>query len=199
VKRKPHPDVYELKHQALGELARLSESGLIDVYYGDESGVALEPNVPYGWQFKDEEVVMPSERGHGVNCFGLFTRENRSWVATSEATINAAFVVEQLERFSMRIKKMSVVVLDNARIHKGKQVAERIRYWQKRGLFIFYLPTYSPHLNLAETVWRKLKYEWLTPEDYESKQHLQYAVSQALSAFGKSLKIQFSAFNHSSA
>ena len=199
MKRKPHPDVYELKHQALGELARLSESGLIDVYYGDESGVALEPNVPYGWQFKDEEVVMPSERGHGVNCFGLFTRENRSWVATSEATINAAFVVEQLERFSMRIKKMSVVVLDNARIHKGKQVAERIRYWQKRGLFIFYLPTYSPHLNLAETVWRKLKYEWLTPEDYESKQHLQYAVSQALSAFGKSLKIQFSAFNHSSA
>ena len=199
MKRKPHPDVYELKHQALGELARLSESGSIDVYYGDESGVALEPNVPYGWQFKDEEVVMPSERGHGVNCFGLFTRENRSWVATSEATINAAFVVEQLERFSMRIKKMSVVVLDNARIHKGKQVAERIGYWQKRGLFIFYLPTYSPHLNIAETVWRKLKYEWLTPEDYETKGHLQYAVSQALSAFGKSLKIRFSAFNHSSA
>ncbi len=199
MKRKPHPDVYELKRGVLGELECLSEIGLIDVYYGDESGVALEPNVPYGWQFKDEEVSMPSERGHGINCFGLFTRENRSWVATSEATINAAFVVEQLERFSMRIKKMSVVVLDNARIHKGKQVAERIRYWQKRGLFIFYLPTYSPHLNLAETVWRKLKYEWLTPEDYESKQHLQYAVSQALSAFGKSLKIQFSAFNHSSA
>jgi transposase len=199
VKRKPHPDVYELKRGVLGELECLSEIGLIDVYYGDESGVALEPNVPYGWQFKDEEVVMPSERGHGVNCFGLFTRENRSWVATSEATINAAFVVEQLERFSMRIKKMSVVVLDNARIHKGKQVAERIGYWQKRGLFIFYLPTYSPHLNIAETVWRKLKYEWLTPEDYETKGHLQYAVTQALSALGKSLKIRFSAFNYGSA
>ncbi len=199
MKRKPHPDVYELKRGVLGELECLSEIGLIDVYYGDESGVALEPNVPYGWQFKDEEVVMPSERGHGVNCFGLFTRENRSWVATSEATINAAFVVEQLERFSMRIKKMSVVVLDNARIHKGKQVAERIGYWQKRGLFIFYLPTYSPHLNIAETVWRKLKYEWLTPEDYETKGHLQYAVTQALSALGKSLKIRFSAFNYGSA
>ncbi len=84
-------------------------------------------------------------------------------------------------------------------MHKGKQVAERIHYWQQRGLTIFYLPTYSPHLNIAETVWRKLKYEWLIPEDYESKQHLRYAVSQALSAFGKSLKIQFSAFNHSSA
>ncbi|MDQ3633153.1 MAG: transposase [Acidobacteriota bacterium] len=37
----------------------------------------------------------------------------------------------------------------------------RIKYWQTRGLYIFYLPTYSSHLNIAETVWRKLKYEWL--------------------------------------
>jgi transposase len=25
---------------------------------------------------------------------------------------------------------------------------------------------YSPHLNLAETLWRKLKTEWLVVEDY---------------------------------
>ena len=41
---------------------------------------------------------MPSERGAGINCFGLLTRSNKSWTATSEATIDAAFVVEQLER-----------------------------------------------------------------------------------------------------
>ncbi len=179
----------------MGTLEHLSESGLIDLYYGDESGVALEPNVPYGWQFSDEEVSMPSERGHGINCFGLFTRRTESWVAPSEGSINARFVVEQVDRLSLAIKKLTVVVLDNARIHTGKQVAERIPYWQRRGLFIFYLPTYSPHLNIAETVWRKLKYEWLTPEHYESKEHLQYAVKQALWAFGKSLKIRFSDFN----
>jgi transposase len=70
--------------------------------------------------------------------------------------------------------------------------------WRRRGLFVFYLPTYSPHLNIAETVWRKLKYERLTAEDYESQGHLQYAVSLALAAFGKSLKIRFSGFRHSS-
>jgi transposase len=63
---------------------------------------------------------------------------------------------------------------------------------------VFYLPTYSPHLNIAETVWRKLKYEWLSAADYESKGHLQYAASLALSAFGRSLKIRFSGFKHSS-
>jgi len=57
--------------------------------------------------------------------------------------------------------------------------------------------TYSPHLNIAETLWRKLKYEWLRAEDYESKGHLQYAVKQALMAFGKRLSINFSAFKYS--
>jgi hypothetical protein len=40
----------------------------------------------------------------------------------------------------------------------------------------------------------KLKYEWFTPEDYASKEHLQYAVKQAMRAFGLSLRIKFSDF-----
>ena len=119
------------------------------MYYGDEAGVSLEPNVPYGWQFADEVVAMPSEKGCGINCFGLFTRSNRSWTATSEKPIDAAFVVEQLERFSFVLSRVTVVVLDNARIHTGKKMRERIEVWQRRGLFVFYLPTSSPHLNIA--------------------------------------------------
>jgi len=187
-----------VKRELLGEMERLSERGEIDLYYGDEAGVSLEPNVPYGWQFADEEVSMPSEKGVGSNCFGLFTRSNKSWTATSEKPIDAAFAVEQLERFSFSIIKPTVVVLDNARIHTGNKMRERMAAWRRRGLFVFYLPTYSPHLNLAETVWHKLKYEWLAAEDYKSQGHLQYAVRQALSAFGKSLKIRFSGFKHSS-
>ena len=127
---------------------------------------------------------------------GYLRRSNRAVVATSESAINAEFVIEQLERLSFSIRKTTVVVLDNARIHTGKKMNERIGYWQKRGLFIFYLPTYSPHLNIAETVWRKLKYEWLAPSDYEDKQRLQYSVRQALNEFGKSLRINFSGFKH---
>ena len=181
----------------LGELETLSENGWLDLYYGDESGVNLEPCVPYGWQFADEQVSMPTAKGRGVNCFGLFTRSNKAVIATSENSIKAEFIIEQLEKLSFSIKKVTVVVLDNARIHTGNQMVERIDYWQTRGLFIFYLPTYSPHLNIAETVWRKLKYEWLTPTDYEDGQRLRYSVKQALNEFGKSLRINFSDFNHS--
>ena len=139
---------------------------------------------------------MPSERGTGINCFGLFTRTNQSWTALSEKAVSGQFVMEQLERFSFFVRKPTVVVLDNVHIHRGKPILERIKVWQTRGLFIFYLPTYSPHLNLAETVWRKLKYEWLSAEDYSSKEHLQYEVRQALWAFGESLKINFSDFRN---
>ncbi len=198
MKKKPPAEVYRLKRELLGEMERLSERGEVDLYYGDEAGVALEPNVPYGWQFQDEDVSIPSEKGSGINCFGLLTRSNKSWTAISEKTIDAAFVVEQLERFSFSLERLTVLVLDNARIHTGKKMSERIEAWRQRGLFVFYLPTYSPHLNIAETLWRKLKYEWLSAADYESQGHLQYAVRQALSAFGRSLKIRLSGFKHSS-
>ncbi len=61
--------------------------------------------------------------------------------------------------------------------------------WQERGLFLFYLPVYSPHLNLAETLWRHLKHLWLTPHDYLHEQTLFYQTRQALAAVGSLLHI----------
>jgi hypothetical protein len=57
------------------------------------------------------------------------------------------------------------------------------------------LPPDSPHLNIAETLWRKLKCEWLQPEDYATTDGLFYQVRQALAAVGKGLKIRFSEFS----
>ncbi|HXG83887.1 MAG TPA: hypothetical protein VNI84_07660 [Pyrinomonadaceae bacterium] len=46
MKKNPPAEVYRLKRELLGEYERLSERGEVDLYYGDEAGVALEPNVP---------------------------------------------------------------------------------------------------------------------------------------------------------
>lgn len=184
-----------MKVECLGELEKLSQEGLIDLYYGDESRVSLEPCVPYGWQFKGEEVFMPTAKGTGLNCFALLTRTNELLFETTRQRITSQFIIEQFERLSLSIKKMTVVVLDNARVHTSQQVQECRPFWQRRGLFIFYLPPYSPHLNIAERLWRKLKYEWLQPSDYATTDGLFYQVRQALAAVGSSLKIRFSAFS----
>lgn len=151
-------------------------------------------SLPYGWQFKDEEVFMPSSQGAGLNCFALLTRANTCRFATTSECIDSAFVVEQLEQMSFCLQRMTVVVLDNARVHKSKQVQERRAFWEERGLFLFYLPPYSPHLNIAEVLWRKLKYEWLQPSDYVDAQTLFYQTRQALAAVGTQLTINFSHF-----
>jgi len=107
-------------------------------------------------------------------------------------------MVEQLERFSFGLERITVVVLDNAPAHMAKRVQERRPFWQERGLFVFYLPPYSPHLNIAEVLWRKLKYQWLRPQDYLQTDALFYQVRQALAAVGTLLNIQFAPFHASS-
>ena len=181
--------------ECLGELEQLSKSGLIDLYYGDESRVSIDPCVPYGWQFADEAVFMPAAKGAGLNCFALLSRAGKLLFDVTRRRVTSQFIVEQLERLSFSIRRMTVVVLDNARVHTSQQVQERRPFWERRGLYIFYLPPYSPHLNLAETLWRELKYEWLQPADYATTDGLFYRVRQALAAVGTSLKVRFSEFS----
>jgi len=85
-----------------------------------------------------------------------------------------------------------VVVLDNASVHTAAKVKKQLENWQQRGLFLFYLPAYSPHLNLAERLWRELKARWLRPQDYLTTDNLFYAVKMALAAVGRDLFINFS-------
>lgn len=177
------------------ELEKLSEAGLIDLFYGDESGVSSEGYVPYGWQFPHEEVAIYVEKGYRVNIWGLISRKNECHWATSERNITSQFVMEQLDGLSLSITKETFLVLDNASVHHAKLFQERLSIWQERGLFLFFLPTYSPHLNIAETMWRKLKMEWLAPEDYLEKESLLYAVNRCMANIGTHLKINFSPFN----
>jgi transposase len=165
---------------------------LIDIYYADETQVSMTPCVPYGWQFKEEKVGIPTSKEGKINCFGMISRSNDFVWSTTTKTINSHFIIEQMDRFSFSIKKPTVVVLDNAKPHTAASIKERLAVWQNRGLHLFYLPVYSPHLNLAETLWRKLKYEWLKPEDYLTKEELFYSLNRAFAAIGDELQINFS-------
>ncbi len=137
---------------------------------------------------------MPSTKGAGLNCFALLSRANECRFETTTHTIDSAFIVEQLESLSFGLERVTVVVLDNAPPHVANQVQDRRPFWLKRGLFLFYLPSYSPHLNIVEVLWRHLKYQWLRPQDYLDTQALFYQVRQALAAVGTLLNIQFKTF-----
>lgn len=172
-----------------------SESGHIDLFYGDETGVSELAYVPYGWQQKGENLAIPAHHGKQLNCFGILSRNNEFFSKTTTKTINSDFILDFFEEFSFKIKKQTVIILDNARIHTAQKVKERVEYWQKRGLYIFYLPPYSPHLNIVERVWKELKARWIKPEDYLSFDDLQYATTNCLNLVGKKLTIKFSKYS----
>lgn len=192
---RPNPELYQIKKEALGLLEKQSQNGHIDLFYGDESQVSEQGYVPYGWQFANEQVAIPVAKGRSLNCLGLLSRDNNLIFKTTQETINADFVLSFFEQFSAQITKPTVVVLDNAKIHVARKIKERLPYWQKRGLYIFYLPPYSPHLNIIERLWKELKQRWLRPQDYQSPENLFYHVFLALSSVGYQLNINFSKFD----
>lgn len=196
-KREPLAEVYQLKVEGISVLETLSEFGYIELLYGDASHINEMPSVPYGWQFADEKVFMPSDKGESINLFGFITRANRLIYEMTSERITGEFVIRQIEKLLDTLNKPTVIVLDNAPAHRNKKVTERIPHWAARGLYIFYLPVYSPHLNIAEILWRKLKYEWLSAADYLDWENLKYQVRLGLSNVGSLLKINFSKFNHS--
>ena len=160
--------------------------------FGDEVKFSEQGYVPYGWQFPNEDVHIGATKGKSVNCFGLFSRTNRFIYRVTPENINADFIIEHLDELSFTINKPTVVVLDNARVHTARKVKQLLKIWQKRGVYIFYLPPYSPHLNIIERLWKQFKQTWIKPNDYSSADQLFYAVNRVCANIGKSLFLNFS-------
>ena len=82
--------------------------------------------------------------------------------------------------------------MDNAPWHKAKAVRAKELIWNEKGLFLFFLPKYSPHLNLIEILWRKIKYEWLRADDYLSTEALKEALFDIIKKYNDEFCIDFS-------
>ena len=80
---------------------------------------------------------------------------------------------------------------DNASVHHAEAVRQRANDWMQQGVFLHFLPSYSPELNLIETLWRKSKYEWLPLSAYKNYRAIKEAVLAILNDFGSKYPITF--------
>ncbi len=92
--------------------------------------------------------------------------------------------LDALAREASQAGKEVVVVLDNAPFHTAKAVKERRPVWEAKGLRLYYLPAYCPHLNLIEGVWRRVKGFLMPRRFYDSVSELKQAVLHALRLLG---------------
>ena len=114
-----------------------------------------------------------------LNVVGfLNTKTKDFFYETNLKNIKSDFIISIFNKFIKNIKEKTFVVLDNASIHKSKKFKENIKRWENQGLYLFYLPTYSPELNKIEILWREMKYRWFSIEAFKSNklfiQHIKY-------------------------
>jgi len=189
---KPDQELYNKKLKALKSLLKVEQIGWIDLLFGDETGFNLEPNIPYGWLEEGKQTSISSEHKHVGNVFGLLSINGNGSMHWCKKNINSKFIIKCLDQLAAKIHKPTVVVLDNASWHKSEEIKLKLPQWQKKNLFIFYLPPYSPQLNLIEIFWRKIKYEWLEPKDYILPLTLKNAVLNIFENYGTLFQINFS-------
>ena len=169
----------------------MEDSGYIDLYFGDQSHFGLTPNVPYAWQTKDNPILLPAAKGRYQNVVGLMTRKNKLYFEILETTFNSDKIISFMDRFVEQTIKKTVVILDNSPIHKSKKFMAKIEQWKEKDVLIYFLPPYSPELNLIEILWQRIKYQWLGFDAYKSFENLKDQLNFVLNNFGKKYDIKF--------
>ena len=182
---------FELKKEQIESLKLLDDNGYIDLYFGDESHFGLTPNVPYAWQTKENPILLPAAKGKSLSVVGLMTRRNKLFFEMTETTFNSDKFISFMDNFVEQIVKKTVVILDNSPIHKSKKFMKKIEEWKEKDVFIFFLPPYSPELNLIEILWKRIKYQWIPFEAYLNFKNLKENLENILNNFGEKYDIIF--------
>lgn len=147
--------------------------------------------LPYGWSPLGERIKIFPQGEKKINLFGVFRPDNFCLTYESTENINSDFLIQSLDDFCQYVEKPTVLVLDNAPTHKSEKFLKAVTKWMERDLYVFFLPKYSPHVHLAETYWRKAKYEWLRPTDYRSFSKVKKKIKTIFNNIGVEYKIQF--------
>jgi len=185
---------YQAKVIHLCGLLWLEKQGLIKLYFGDESRFSMNPYLPSAWQKKGETIEIVPDKSKGINVFGLLSRDMDFHPYTSKQTINSSLTIGFIDDFAKTLAMPTCIVLDNAAIHHSDEFKDQIERWEDMDLFIFYLPRYSPHLNIIETLWRKIKYEWLKAQHYLNPVVFFAALEIILLNIGNQFNINFDNF-----
>ena len=81
-----------------------------------------------------------------------------------------------------------VVVLDNAGIHTSKAMKAARPGLAKLGIYLYYLPAYSPQLNRIEPVFKQVKHHEMPTRSFTDKADLRKAVEDGFEAYRQRLR-----------
>ena len=149
------------------------------------------PKIPYAWQKVNETIEMPSSRSKSFNVLGLLSPNTNFDSMIVEGTVTTDVIVNYFDEFATSLTQETWIILDNAPTHKSKAFQAKIPEWKNKNLHLYFLPPYSPELNLIEILWRFIKYKWLTFAAYLSTDHLEKSLIEILANIGTKYQITY--------
>ena len=129
-----------------------------DLVFLDESGFSLSLYQHYGWAPKTERLIeaVPLNRGKNLSVLGALDIEGMLAFGHKPGAMKREDVEAFLsEEVVPKLLPGSVLVLDNARIHKGGKIEKIV---ERAGCSLLYLPPYSPDFSPIEPAWGWIKH-----------------------------------------
>ncbi|NET48874.1 MAG: IS630 family transposase [Merismopedia sp. SIO2A8] len=165
------------KHQ-LEPLLAEAKAGRRAVFFVDAAHFVHRAYLGFVWCFTRIFIPSPSGRKR-FNVLGAINAVTKEVVmVTHESYINAGSVVELwVELATLGLEVPITIVLDNARYQKCPFVKD-VAYFL--GIELLYLPSYSPHLNLIERLWKFVRNECLYSTYYENFESFKAAIAGCL-------------------
>ena len=131
-----------------------------------------------------------AQRGKRLNVVGALFSSGELFAAKMWQTMTALLFVGFLGLLMAQVGKPLVVILDNASVHKAKEIEPLLKVLEAKGLKWYFLPPYSPELNRIEKRWHKMKYEGMAFKSRDAKT-LEADVDEVVAGFGKKNKLDF--------
>jgi putative transposase len=176
----------------LDNLKAKARAGRLNLFYLDECGFAPSLPISYSWCLPGQRKRVPYEypRGRRVNALaGYEPYGSEAWLGaeTFERTLKSDDLLAYLGRLPGAAVPR-VVVMDNASLHISKVVKAQRPALARAGIYLYYLPPYSPELNEIEPLFKQVKHHEIPKRSHKSKEELRESVDQGFAAYGESLR-----------
>jgi len=182
-----------------------ASANFIELYFMDEAGFAPTLPMGYTWAREGVRAIVPYEapEGRRVNVIGALAplgEHPRLAYATRYTSFKGSdvldFIWHDVGQMSTPVgivpdgykpSRPCAIVLDNYAPHHSKEIQEQLGALEAAGIWLFYLPPYSPELNLIEPMWRHIKHEDMPIRSYTTAEKLEAAVDSALNKRAREL------------
>jgi len=167
----------------LDSLKTIANNGKINLLYLDETGFSGNLPVNYSWIKKGTEKCIEKINNHSIKvnslCMFNYAQKDFYW-STTQNTVDSDMFIGLFELAKPDFTIPTFIVLDNCSIHRSNKVKKKIKEWAKANIFLYFIPPYSPELNIIEPKFKNLKYHHIHTRHFNNRDELESNIHKGI-------------------